>query len=142
MPVVGLLDELEAQEDEDDAVADRGHGLDGVLHGGVALLAQVLEAVPLDRDPEGDDADDARPVEELGHEEGEVGGGHDDEGLHDAHVPREARHDAGVQTVHQPDTRATCTADSVLYHPPIRALAILLLHIQFFPQKSAFFHFI
>ena len=73
MPVVGLLDQFQAQEDEDDAVADRGHGLDRVLHGGVALLAQVLEAVPLDRDPEGDDADDAGPVEELGHEEGEVG---------------------------------------------------------------------
>jgi len=60
------LDEDDAQEEEDDAVAGGGEGLDGVLDGGVALLAQVLEPVALHGDPEGDHADDAGPVDHLG----------------------------------------------------------------------------
>jgi hypothetical protein len=59
------LDKDDAQEEEDDAVAGGGERLDGILDGGVALLAQVLKAVPLHRDPEGDHADDPGPVDEL-----------------------------------------------------------------------------
>ena len=51
------------EKEEDDAVADAGEGLDGVLDRGVALLAQVLECVSLDSDAVCDDADDAGPVE-------------------------------------------------------------------------------
>ena len=61
--VMVLLDELEAEEEEDDTVAGGGEGLDAVLDGGVALLADVLEAVPLDSDAVGDDADDTGPEE-------------------------------------------------------------------------------
>ncbi len=60
------LDKDDAQEEEDDAVAGGGERLDGILDGGVALLAQVLEPVSLHRDPESDHADDPGPVDQLG----------------------------------------------------------------------------
>ena len=99
MPVVVLLYQLQAEEEEDDAVTHAGHGLYGILDGCVALLAQVLEGVPLDSDPVRDDADDARPVEEFGQEEGEVSRGEDDERLDDPDMSGEPGDETGEQTV-------------------------------------------
>ena len=59
MKVVVLLYEDDPEKQKDDAVAGGGEGLDGVLDGGVALLAQVLEGVLLHRDAVGNYADDA-----------------------------------------------------------------------------------
>ena len=63
-----------------------GECLDGVLDSGVALLAEVLECVALDSDPEGNYADDAGPVEHLGAQERKVGGCEDYQRLHHADV--------------------------------------------------------
>ena len=84
--LTACLDKDNAKEEEDDTVAGGGQGLDGVLDGGVALLAQVGEAVALHADAKGDHADDAGPVDQLGEEEGEVGRTEDDQWLHHTHL--------------------------------------------------------
>ena len=104
VPVVISLYEFHPKEDEDDTVTDGGHGLQTVLDRGVALLAEVLEGVPLHCDAVCDDADDAGPVEQLGREEGEVGGGEDDERLDYSDVSGEPRDDTGEQTIDQSNT--------------------------------------
>ena len=45
MPLVLVADGDDAQEEEDDAVGEGAHGLDGVFDGGVTLLGNVGEGV-------------------------------------------------------------------------------------------------
>ena len=46
----------------------------------------VSHFLPLDGDPVGNNTDDARPVHELGHQEGEVGRAEDHQRLADPYV--------------------------------------------------------
>jgi len=46
VPLVLMADGDDAQEEEDDAVGEGAHGLDGILDGGVTLLGNVGEGVP------------------------------------------------------------------------------------------------
>ena len=102
-----LLYQLRAKEDKDDAVTDRGHGLDGILDSGVALLAQVLECISLDNNAIGNDTDDARPVEQLSNEECKVGRGEDDQRLHHPYMSGEPGHHTGIQAIDQSYTDPT-----------------------------------
>ena len=83
MPLLGVLDGDDAEVQEDDAVHEGGQRLDAVLHGGVGLLGDVGEGVALLHEPAPDEADDARPVDALGQDEGVVRRREDDQRLND-----------------------------------------------------------
>ena len=65
-----VIEECHAEVEEDDAVADAGHHLDEVLDGGEGLRGDVPEGVVRLDDAAADEAEDTRPVQQLGQDVG------------------------------------------------------------------------
>ena len=61
--------------------------------------------------------EDAGKVEHLGEQEGHVADDEDDERLHDAHVAREARQEAGAEAAEDADGRTAEHDDDERPHP-------------------------
>ena len=81
-----FIGEGDAEEEEDDAVTHRGSHFREVFDSIVTLFGDIVPGILPLKEPAGDDAQNAGPVEEFGKEISQVGRGEDGEGFHHSHM--------------------------------------------------------